>query len=216
MVSKIENTAFLSGFAIAVAAYCYSTLNGTVAGAVLFSFGLVTVILYKWKLYTGSAGFVRNLDETLKLAPILFFNLLGCFCAALIFYTFAGEKQDIFISNAIEIRKCKSYFDIIPILLKGICCGFIMTVAVKNARNGIVDGFQHFIPLLLGVPIFLLSGFFHSIVDVFYISYGWLRGLDAMETTLGLCQAITGWVFVVIGNFIGCNLIRIIMIEKTA
>lgn len=213
---KQENSAFLSGFVIALAAFCYSTLNGTVAGALLFSFGLITVVLYKWRLYTGSAGFVMNINEVRELVPILFFNMLGCFFASLIFSTFAAEKHDLFISNAIELRKCKDYYDLLPITLKSICCGFIMTVAVRNARKGIESGFHNFIPLLLGVPVFLLSGFFHSIVDAFYISYGWLRGLDAMETTLGLCQAITGWVCVVIGNFIGCNLIRIVMVEKTA
>ena len=39
-----------------------------------------------------------------------------------------------------------------------------MTTVVKFARQ------KKFIPLLIGVPLFILSGFWHSIADAFYYS----------------------------------------------
>jgi formate/nitrite transporter FocA (FNT family) len=79
-------SSILSGIAIGIAGWGYLVTNNIV-GAVLFSFGLLTVIQYKIKLYTGTAGFVpfRNEQGNLcvsssifRLLYILFGNILGC------------------------------------------------------------------------------------------------------------------------------------------
>lgn len=202
------SSSFLAGFAISIGAYCYSTLSGAMAGAFIFSFGLITIILYGWSLYTGSAGFIKNISETIGLGSTLFFNALGCFAAALVLSTFDSEESYQFISKAISVRSVNNYSDIVPVMARGLFCGFIMTVAVRFARIGKRENsFLHFIPLLLGIPIFLLSGFFHSIVDAFYLSYGFIKNI--LSDTETLCAAIIGWIMVVIGNFIGCNFIRV-------
>ena len=54
-------SAILSGIAVAIAGWGYlaCTSKGLeILGAVMFSFGLLTVVNYKLKLYTGTAGFV--------------------------------------------------------------------------------------------------------------------------------------------------------------
>ena len=54
----ILRSAIVAGFCISVG--CIVNLRtGGVAGAVLFSFGLLAVLHYKLKLYTGTAGFIR-------------------------------------------------------------------------------------------------------------------------------------------------------------
>ena len=47
----------LSGIAVAIAGWGFLAVPNII-GAVLFSFGLLTVVNYKLKLYTGTAGFV--------------------------------------------------------------------------------------------------------------------------------------------------------------
>ena len=43
---------------------------GGVAGACLFSFGLLAVLHYRLKLYTGTAGFIRAKGDWTMLAAV--------------------------------------------------------------------------------------------------------------------------------------------------
>ena len=59
---NVFRSSVLSGMAVAIAGWGYlaCTSKGLeILGAVLFSFGLLTVVNYKLKLYTGTAGFVE-------------------------------------------------------------------------------------------------------------------------------------------------------------
>ena len=55
-------SAILSGIAIGIAGWGYLAYNNII-GAILFSFGLLTVVGYKLPLYTGTAGFIPLRDE---------------------------------------------------------------------------------------------------------------------------------------------------------
>ena len=54
---KTLRSAFLAGVCIGIAGFGYLAEKGII-GAVLFAFGLLTVVHYKLKLYTGTAGFI--------------------------------------------------------------------------------------------------------------------------------------------------------------
>ena len=71
----IVRSSFLSGVCIGIAGFGYLA-EKSIIGAVLFSFGLLTVVHYGLKLFTGTAGFIRR-NETLHLLLILFFNIIG-------------------------------------------------------------------------------------------------------------------------------------------
>ncbi len=82
-------------------------------------------------------------------------------------------------------------------------CGFIMTTAVTFARQG------KNLPLLFGVPLFIMCGFPHCVADGFYylcvpLSFIQEHAVDVLIFYLSI----------VIGNFIGCNLYRIIMSKQ--
>jgi formate/nitrite transporter FocA (FNT family) len=75
-------SAILAGFCIGIAGYGYLA-EKSIIGAVLFAFGLLTVVHYKLKLYTGTAGFIEK-NEVGNLFLILFGNWIGCLMVALI------------------------------------------------------------------------------------------------------------------------------------
>lgn len=76
--------------------------------------------------------------------------------------------------------------------LLAIPCGFIMTVAVNFAKQ------EKYLPLLFGVPVFILCGFIHCVADMGYYF-------------LAKDFHIILWLCAVIGNFIGCNIPRILI-----
>ena len=67
----------LAGIAIGIAGFGYLASGKDIAGAILFAFGLATVVHYSLKLYTGTAGFIQK-GELGTLFIILLFNLVGC------------------------------------------------------------------------------------------------------------------------------------------
>ena len=147
----------LAGICISIG--CVVNLRvGGVAGAVLFAFGLTTVVYYGLKLYTGTAGFIRLKGDWSMLAVVLLGNIVGCFLSAwLISYA-----QPDCIEPATKILASRLAKGPWACFLLAIGCGFIMTTAVEFARKG------KMLPLLLGVPVFILCGFAHSIADAFY------------------------------------------------
>jgi formate/nitrite transporter FocA (FNT family) len=70
-----------------------------------------------------------------------------------------------------------------------------MTTAVEFARKG------KMLPLIFGVPVFILCGFAHSIADAFYF-------LVSPFTQLWQTESLIVYIAEVLGNFVGCNLYR--------
>ena len=187
---KIIPLAILAGICISIG--CVVNLRvGGVAGAVLFAFGLTTVVYYGLKLYTGTAGFIRMKGDWTMLALVLVGNIIGCLLSAwLIAYAQADCIEPA--SKILAGRLAKGPF---ACFLLAIGCGFIMTTAVEFARKG------KMLPLLLGVPVFILCGFAHSIADAFYFL------VSPAEQVLQTDVLIV-YISEVLGNFAGCNLYR--------
>ena len=182
--------AILAGICISIG--CVVNLRtGGVAGAVLFAFGLTTVVYYGLKLYTGTAGFIRKHGDWGMLAIVLSGNIVGCLLSA---WMIRYAQPDC-IEPASRILAGRLDKGVFACFLLAIGCGFIMTTAVEFARKG------KMLPLLLGVPVFILCGFTHSIADAFYfLAAPWEQVMQPMVLAV--------YVGEVLGNFVGCNLYR--------
>lgn len=190
-MNKLIRSSILAGISIGIAGFVFLALGG-LPGAVLFSFGLLTVVGYKLKLYTGTAGFIKK-NEVGQLLLILAGNIVGCLLVALLSRTSLLGLQEA----AQKILELRLRTGALRCGLLGIGCGFIMTTAVTFARE------KNYLPLLFGVPLFIMCGFTHCVADAFYylcVPVSFLKA-HALET-LGVYASI------VLGNFIGCNLFR--------
>lgn len=59
-IEQILRSAVLAGICIGIAGFGYLADEKGIVGAVLFAFGLLTVVSYSLKLYTGTAGFIKK------------------------------------------------------------------------------------------------------------------------------------------------------------
>lgn len=174
----------LGGILISLGGFVYLASGMTIIGAVLFAFGLITVILSGANLFTGKSGFCNSLEDYVRLIWILLLNVVGCFMMG-----YVAKHMDV--STIIEARLRKGLVDI---LLLSVCTGMIMTIAVNYGKR------KEMLPLLFGVPLFITCGMPHCIADAFYYSiYYW----QTYSLSLGL---LCVWVVSIIGNFIGCIL----------
>lgn len=198
---KLLRSSIFSGIAIGLAGFGFlasgiqSEAYGSLFGSILFSFGLLTVVGYKLKLYTGTAGFIVK-GEVGMLAMILLGNIIGCFCTSLLARVSPMDIQ----GAAQKILELRLRVGALRCGLLGIGCGMMMTTAVRFARE------KNFLPLLLAVPLFIVCGFTHCIADAFYYCCVPVSFLKAhLWEVLGVYGCI------VLGNLIGCNLYRIVL-----
>lgn len=195
-------------FLASVFAGIYISLGGCVylaqpiIGAIFFAFGIICIIKQNLKLYTGMAGFISfKLLDISELLCVLFGNFMGTFCGACIGTSMKYE----FVQKACEIISTRIDTPNINIFMLAIGCGIIMSVAVFFAKRNesIVDWF----PLLFGIPLFIYCGFVHCIADSFYFFMAFSQDVSYISYIPKLCIAI-------LGNFVGCNLYRALIVKQ--
>ena len=166
-----------------------------IVGSVLFAFALLTVVAYKLKLYTGTAGFIKK-GELPFLLLVFAGNVSGCLLMSLLARLSPLPLQES-AQNILEGRLAMG-----PLHggLLSIACGFIMTTAVTFARKG------NNLPLLFGVPLFITCGYPHCMADAFFYL---CVPLDFWMANLG--SILSFYVCIVLGNFVGCNFYRLVM-----
>lgn len=197
MKDNTFRSAIIAGISIGIAGFGNLAIGGII-GPIVFAFGLCTVVCYQLRLYTGTAGFIQSPRELGRLSLILAGNIIGCLLVGLLARVSPLPIQE----GAEKILEARLSAGALRCGLLAIGCGFIMTAAVRFARQG------QWLPLLFGVPLFIYCGFPHSIADAFYYlaaplsSYRW--------------EVLWLYLAIVLGNFIGCNLTRLILWDKKA
>lgn len=193
-MKNLIHSAIMAGICIGIAGFGYLAVGGIV-GAVTFAFGLLAVVHYRLKLYTGTAGFFAK-GELLQLCTILLMNIVGCLLVALMARMSPMPLQEA----AQHILEGRLNAGIVQSGVLAIGCGFIMTTAVKWGREG------KFLPLLFGVPLFIICGFPHCVADAFYYLC-----VPVEYLTANARQVLLLYAAIVLGNFIGCNLYRLLL-----
>lgn len=187
-------SSILAGVCVGLAGFGYLA-EKSIIGAVVFSFGLLAVVAYRLKLYTGTAGFFRR-GEFGQLMFILFGNIVGCLLVGLLARCSPMPIQET-AQSVLEARLANG-----PLFggLLAVGCGFIMTTVVTFARKGNV------LPLLFGIPLFINCGFPHCVADAFYYLCVPVEFLCS-----NFVAVLVFYLSIVAGNFVGCNLYRVVM-----
>lgn len=183
--------AVLAGLCIGLGGVVYLSCTSKLAGAIFFSIGLLTILIFKLKLFTGACGLLieadKKLQYSIELILIWIGNFLGTFLVALA----VTNTRLSFDLSFIDIKLTDSFSSL---LILGIGCGFLMYVGV-TAFN--LTKLGPIIPIMC-VSVFILSGFEHCVADMFYFSLAELS-VDVLLRLL----------VITIGNMLGSWLIPI-------
>ena len=184
----------LAGLLISLGGTVLLSCEDKVVGAVLFSVALLCICLLGYSLYTGKICYMADQPSKEKFSVLLLGllgNALGTFaCGYALRYALpaVGER-----ALALCTAKLDQAFPVT--LLRGFFCGVLIYLAVEiyRQKKGIVG-------ILFCIPVFILSGFEHSIADMFYFAASGIVSLQA-----------TGFLFtVVLGNTLGGLLIPLL------
>lgn len=190
----------LSGIMISVGGTIYLSCmakDWAPLGAVLFAAGLYTICLYGFNLYTGKVGYIayhfKDFEYIKLVVLILVFNLLTTYLLGIV----ASYAFPCIVEPAKKLYEAKLSAPLLRLLITGIFCGLLMFLAVDAWKKGSQIG------CFIYIPVFILSGFDHSIANSFY--NGAANGFANAFTVQNLLVILT----VVTGNAIGGMLVPV-------
>ena len=158
-----------AGLMIGIGGYVYLSVDSKIIGAFIFSFGLLTIVTQKFYLYTGKVGFVKNRNDILNIPIIIVGNIVGTYIMSLVYritHTDFTQINDIWL-NKIN----KSTYEV---LILSIMCGILMYLAIDNYNKN-----RNIIFIIMPVMVFILSGFEHSIANMFYYFSSDYRNIES-------------------------------------
>lgn len=158
-------SAVFAGSMIGIAGTTSLSAGNTYIGSLLFCVGLYTICAFGLRLYTGRVGYVID-DHSKENLIHLLLTWIGNFIgAALTGYVVSLAKPDLkaLCENIANNRLAQNFSVTIAMAF---FCGMLMYIAVHTYKitSGKVLG------MLLCVPAFIISGFEHSVADMYYFA----------------------------------------------
>ena len=143
--------------------------------------------MFGFSLYTGKIGYIVREHSANDLA-VLFEGLLGNAIGCAVFGVLAGIGLPALVASAQTICTAKLAQSALQALIRAFFCGVLMYAAVWIYRSK-----SSVIGIFICVPVFILSGFDHSIANMFYFS---LSGFFNPQSLVYIA-------IIVLGNSIG-------------
>ncbi len=151
-----------AGLLIGIGGTVYLSAENRVVGAVLFAVALICICAKGYSLYTGKVGYIAVSHKKKELCDLLFCfigNLIGTFIAGIC----VRLSQPALSEKAFSLCTAKIEQPLASALIRAVFCGILMYLAVSIYRER-----NTYIGILFCVPVFILSGFEHSIANLYY------------------------------------------------
>ena len=162
-----------AGLLITIGGSVFLACENRYVGAVMFSVALLCICLKGYALFTGKVGFLPEKHGKEELS-VLLLGLLGNAVGTILggWLIRAGLPK---LGEAAETL-CQAKLLQTPgqTLIRAVFCGILMYLAVSIYRDQKKE-----IGILFCIPVFILSGFEHSIADIFYFAASGMVSLKA-------------------------------------
>lgn len=185
-----DRQSIMAGILIGLGACGFLALGG-LTGAIIFAFGLIGVVLTGIPLYTGRAGVMTSIPGIIK---VWWWNVVGAMAVGLVVAAIGGSMAES-AYNTVAAHVAQGPW---RGFLRAVGCGLVIDLSVWFYRSS-----KSLVPVLFGIPLFIVCGFYHSIADVVYIFGACKWDIDLL------------WFYpiIVIGNYVGCNVRRLLLPE---
>lgn len=188
-----------AGICIGLGTITYLLISNKLLGAFVFAFGLFLVCGYRLKLCTGMAGYLINKSvDTSGFVLAAVGNVNGMTLMYVLSILWKPELKLI----STQILESKTAMMPYQTFISALFCGMLMFIAVDGYKNA-SDTLFRIISIFVAVPIFVLNGFDHCIVSMYY-----LHGATTFELF------VKGHMFfsvTMIGNFIGALVANLLL-----
>ena len=172
-----------AGLMIAIGGTVFLSCDNKYVGAALFSMALFCICTKGYSLFTGKIGFIPE-SHTKEDLSVLFLGLLGNAVSTVLLGLAVSYALPAAGAAAAAICEAKLSQEAFQTFIRAFFCGVLMYLAVsiyreKNSALGI----------FLCIPTFILSGFEHSIANMFYFG---VSGVLNLESALYILIVLLG------------------------
>lgn len=145
-----------AGIMISIGGMVFLSCDNRYVGALLFSTGLISVVLFGFNLYTGRIGYVLKNDRVFFTDTLLSIlgNAIGCLIGLL--------RSPI--GNVAKTCSDKLAKPLPQVFIDAVFCGILIYVCVEIYKKH-----SKLIGIVFCIPTFILCGFEHSVADMFYL-----------------------------------------------
>ncbi len=187
------------GGAVFLACYLPEIPYARFIGSFLFPLALICICMRGYALYTGKIGLIlenhKKADISLLLLCLLG-NLLGTMiCGYLIGWILPNLKATAVVLCTGKLQQGEGGMLYLVGGLRAVFCGLLVYLSVDIWRNH-----KTVVGIVFCIPAFILSGFEHSIADMFYFA----------------CSGIATWqafgylMMIILGNSVGALVIPLL------
>ena len=179
---------------------------GKLIGACLFSLGILAIVMFEMKLFTGLISDIPEMGaKNFWKLPVCFLgNMLGVIVTAvLVKYSPLADKV---IPQAQSLISAKIDADLwaVKAFCSAILCGFLITLSIGAVKYAPRKGLSTTVGVMFPIIVFAFCGFDHSVANTLSIYF------------LGFTWKSVGYLLMcVLGNIVGGVILPILSIFRT-
>lgn len=172
-----------AGILITIGGSVFLACDSRYVGAVMFSVALLCICLKGYALFTGKVGFMPEKHGREEFS-VLLLGLLGNAIGTILGGYLIRAGLPVLGDAAQQLCGAKLLQLPGQTFVRALFCGILMYLAVSIYRDQ-----KNVIGILFCIPVFILSGFEHSIADIFYFA---ASGIVSMKAFGFLWMVILG------------------------
>ena len=179
---------------------------GKLIGSVLFSLGILAIVMFDMKLFTGLISDIPEMGaKNWWRLPVCFVgNMLGViFTAVLVYYS---SLADMVVPQAQSMMSVKLDAGLwgLKALCSSILCGFLITLSIGAVNYAPRKKLSTTVGVMFPIIVFAFCGFDHSVANTLYIYFLGFSG-----------KAILYLLICVAGNILGGVILPILSLFRT-
>ena len=185
-----------AGILISIGGTVFLACDNKYCGAVLFAVALLCICIKGYSLYTGKICYVAD-NPTKETFSVLLLGLLGNLVGTVVCGYGIRYAMPAIGDTAEAICTAKLTQPFAGTLIRAIFCGILIYLAVDIYKQG-----KGIVGIVFCIPVFILSGYEHSIADLYYFAASGIVSLRACGFlwTVILGNTIGGLLFPVLGK----------------
>lgn len=196
-IHRIFCSSMAAGFCIGLGGAVFLLQAEKLVGAVLFCIGLYTICEMKFHLFTGRVCYAleQPLWSWLQFPVIWLGNWLGTGLAAnLLRCTRAGANAQKAAQLLVQTKNADT---LLSLFVLGVFCNVFVFIAVEGFKSFPL-ALGKYLAIFVGIPVFIMSGYEHSIADMFYYFMAGQMDQEALLRLLvitggNICGGLAAW-----------------------
>ncbi len=178
-------------------------------GAILFSLGILSIVMFEMKLFTGLISDIPEMGAKnfWKLPVCFVFNMLGVLFAAILVYNSSLSATVVEQAKGVMTAKLSVENWALTGFCSAILCGFLITLSIGAVNYAPRKKLSTTVGVAFPIIVFAFCGFDHSVANTLYI---FLSGGSILFTG----QEFVYLLMCVLGNIVGGVILPILSLFR--